>query len=262
MSEPSIGVVVPTLGGGIQLVRLLRSIQRQGDPPETIVVVSGGKLLDLTYCSTEFDCKILTDVGPGDRRSHARNLGAKAAGTQIVLFLDDDMEIAGNLIGECRRLMREGESALIIPEETRGAGLLGKVRQWERSLVEGDLFVCFPRALSYKLFVSAGGFDETLAGFEDLDLTATLIERGTSIKRTEARLIHHEENVTLNLYLSKRAHYVSGARIYKAKHPQIGAQVVSPVRRIRLYLRGIKKFTDIPYFFLAITLRAFELRQL
>lgn len=261
MSEPTFGIVVPSLCGGPQLGRLLRSIRSQPDPPETTVVVGGGRSVDVAEDSRKFGCKFVIDPGLGDRRSHAKNLGASAAGTQFVLFLDDDMEVTDDLIGECRSIMRQGMGALFIPEETKGAGLLGKVRKWERALVERDLFVCFPRALKYEIFVAAGGFDEGLAGFEDLDLTATLIERGISMGRTKAKLIHHEENVTLNQYLRKRAHYALGAKTYRTKHPAIGGQVLSPVRRIRLYLGGVRNFRDVPLFVIAVALRVLELPQ-
>lgn len=262
MTDTSVGVIVPTLNRERQLSGLLLSLQNQSQPPDTIIVVNGGTDDNLPELSRRFGCTILGDHGPGDRRSHARNLGASSVSTGIAVFLDDDMEASDQLLEECRELVRGGAQAIVVPELTQGTGILGRVRRWERALVEANPYLRFPRAIQREVFVGAGGFDESLSGFEDLDLTATLIERGVTFSVAKARLIHHEENMAFRDYVKKRVHYTRGARAYRAKHPRIASEVFSPLHRLRIYASGIRSLSDVPLFIIATTLRSLEILRI
>lgn len=258
MTRLSVGVVIPTVGATSQLQRLLISLQTQSQPPEVTVVVAGATANGVVELAKRFGCLVIRDPVSGDRRSYARNLGAASARTQIIAFLDDDMEASDTLIEECSTLAKSGAVAIVVPEVTRGSGILGKVRAWERSLVESDVRLCFPRVIRRDTFLSTGGFDETMSGFEDLDITATLIEKRTPITRATSHLIHHEESMTLRAYLIKRKRYVRNAKAYGAKHPSIAMQVLSPVKRLQMYLAGVQSPSDLLYMVIGLCIRIVE----
>jgi glycosyltransferase involved in cell wall biosynthesis len=262
MSEPSLSVVIPTLNCAPGLDRLLRSLGLQTSPAEETVVVDGGSSDGTAALATRFGCVLLHDTGTGDRRSHARNLGARQARGEVLVFLDADMEGTPEMLAACRAAHAAGAPAVIIPEITAGEGLLGRVRAWERDLVHAQRPLVFPRSLRKDLFFASGGFDESLAGFEDLDLSATLLERGVSVATAQAAVIHHEEGLTVGSYLGKRLHYAEGARTYRRKHPQIAEQLFSPLGRLRMYLSGVHAPRDLPLCATAVALRSVEYLRL
>jgi glycosyltransferase involved in cell wall biosynthesis len=258
MTPPRLTVVVPTLNCRNSLERLLRSLASQTQPPDRTVVVDGGSIDGTSAIGLAYDCAVLHDSGEGDRRSHARNLGSTLAGTGFVLFLDSDMEADPRLLEECRLLIGRGARTLTIPEKTRGRGVLGAIRAWERELTSKERLLCFPRMIEVDLFAGIGGFDESISGFEDLDISATLAEKGILSVETRSAVIHHEEDVTFAKYLRKRMRYAEGIGTYRQKHPLIAHQVFSPLSRLKLYVGGIRSVADLPIFVLALSIRAID----
>jgi glycosyltransferase involved in cell wall biosynthesis len=262
MMEPTLSVVIPTLNNAPGLDRLLCSLSLQTSPAEETVVVDGGSTDGTAAVATRFDSVLLHDSGSGDRRSHARNLGAKQARGEVLVFLDADMEGTPEMLAACRAAHAAGAPAVIIPELTSGKGLLGEVRAWERELVHTQRSLVFPRSIRKDLFFASGGFDESLSGFEDLDLSATLLERGVTVATAPAAVIHHEEELTMGYYLQKRLHYAEGARTYRRKHPQIAEKLFSPLGRLRMYLSGVHAPSDLPLCATAVALRSVEYLRL
>ncbi|HZY91833.1 MAG TPA: glycosyltransferase family A protein [Thermoplasmata archaeon] len=258
MNDSGLSVIIPTLGKRPSLRTLLESLAYQTPRPDEIVIVDGGNDPEVAQLARRFDCIYLHDVGKGDRRSHARNAGVTASSGQFLLFLDDDMETTSDLIRECRDIFSQGGQAITIPEVTLGHGLTGRVRAWERAQVLRRRYLCFPRGIVRRLFISCGGFDETLPGFEDLDITATLMEHNVEVLNLKAVILHHEESNTLSALLRRRLYYLRGAKTYRAKHPTLALEVFSPVARLKLYLEGIHSVADIPLFVSSVLLRAFE----
>ncbi|MCI4345991.1 MAG: glycosyltransferase [Thermoplasmata archaeon] len=258
MSDPTLSVVIPTLNSAAGLDRLLRSLRLQSSPADEIVVVDGGSADGTEQVATRFGCVLLHDSGGGDRRSQARNLGAQRARGELLVFLDADMEGTPGMIAACRAAHEQGAHAAIIPEITSGTGLLGWVRAWERNLVHSQRLLVFPRSIRKELFIASGGFDESLSGFEDLDLTGTLIEQRVPVGIVGAAVIHHEEGQTFGTYLARRLQYARGAGIYRSKHPHLAEELFSPLARLRMYLSGIHGLRDLPPCAIAFALRSVE----
>ena len=95
----TVSVIVPVYDRGADFRRCLSSLTGALPPPdEIIVVVDGGG--DASWrTAQEFDAKVLrlpTPRGP----ARARNLGAQKADGDILFFVDADVAISQNAIGQ------------------------------------------------------------------------------------------------------------------------------------------------------------------
>jgi hypothetical protein len=98
-----IGVVIPTDGDTANVDRLLRSLESGERLPDEIVIVDNalsGRNLDCNKGKLEA-VRVLS-LGAGHNVSAARNAGATALSTDVVLFVDDD-NVAGP--GLCSHLV-------------------------------------------------------------------------------------------------------------------------------------------------------------
>ncbi len=253
-----VSVIVPAASWGADLQRLLGSMSRQTTRGIEVLVV-GPESAEVEKDSTgQIRLRVIADKGPGDRRTIARNIGAKAASEPLLIFLDSDMEAPPGLIEACLKLQAAGVAAILLPETNSGRGLLGAIRGWERAAISREELLTFPRAMDKALFNRFHGFDEGLTGFEDLDFAARLREEGVRFEMSPIGVIHHEENLSLSSYLRKRRRYLRDAARYRAKHPLFAKTVFSPIERIRLIGRAVKHPRDVPLLAGALALRAWE----
>lgn len=258
MLTDGVSVIVPTRDSCHSLPTLLRSLTNQEEPPDETLIVDGASSDGTPAVATATGARVIVDGTPGGGRGSARNLGAAQARCSTLLFLDSDMEVAKGVISEVRALVKAGARAIILPETTSGRGLNGSIRTWERALIQTRNELCFARVLDRDLFLSTGGFDPRLWGFEDLDIQATLIERGITFQRTKANLIHHEEEFDVLTYFRKRRHYQRTSSIFRSKHPQLAEVVFSPYHRLKLYLSGVHGPRDLVLLGAASSLRIGE----
>jgi GT2 family glycosyltransferase len=176
-------------------VRSLCALNYEGEI-ELIVVVDGSDdgsataLRDIR-CPFAFDVQEQENAGAAT----ARNRGARAATGDILLFLDDDMMAAPDLLTQHALSHRRGADAVFghIPLDPRSPpGLLADgVGRWadqrgQRLATTGELglFDLLTGQLSVKrrVFEELGGFDEDFTaggsfGNEDLDFGVRLLER-------------------------------------------------------------------------------------
>lgn len=221
-------------------------------------MVDGSDSEDTSNVAVKMGARVVRYPAGRDVRGFARNLGAKSATGDALLFLDSDMELEPNLIKVCEDAIAHGTVAAVIPERNLGSGLLGRTRKWERSLLTGNTLLTFARLIRADLFASVGGFSEQIIGFEDLDLQATLVESSAPISTLSTYLLHHEENLGVITYVRKRRHYRRSARLYRSKHPAAAKVLFSPLERMRLYAGGLGGIGDVLPFGMAVILRVIE----
>lgn len=258
MEPPTISVVVPTRNSAGQLGILLDSVTSQTVPPLEVIVVDCSDTYETREVGLGKGARVVLYPPGGDRRGYARNLGAKHACGTALLFLDSDMELEPQLIQSCQQALEGGSEASIIPEKNLGSGLLGRTRAWERAAVSRVELLTFARLIRKDIFETVGGFSESIIGFEDLDLQATLIEKGVSIGKLWCGVAHHEEGLGVGAYLRKRRYYRKSAELFTHRHPKLSKQVFSPLERIRTYAQGVCRIDDLIPFGLAISLRLAE----
>jgi glycosyltransferase involved in cell wall biosynthesis len=212
---PLVSVIVPTRNSGRTLEACLTSIGNQSYASVETIVVDNGST-DRTVDIAARLAQIVERYGP--ERSAQRNRGAFLAHGIFLLFIDSDMELGPDVVADCIEKIEASQSAgVIVPEITSGQGFWARCRQLERSCYPGDDLVEAARFFRRETFLSASGFDETLTGPEDWDLSRRLAPTG-GLPRSSAYITHLEGTVRLSEILAKRRYYGPGYWKYWRKH--------------------------------------------
>lgn len=153
-------------------------------------------------------------------RGISRNLGAKTAKGNSILFIDADMQLGKNVIGDCVDLMERypDAKAIIIPEQSFGEGFWAKCRSLEKRCYLGDDRVEAARFFEKKAFVSVGGWDEKMVSGEDWDLTRR-VRNKYGVERIKSFIYHNEYKLNLWKAMKKKYYYASVSGVYIEKTP-------------------------------------------
>jgi glycosyltransferase involved in cell wall biosynthesis len=206
-------IVVPTRNSARTIERCLRSLRAQTVPCNVTVVDNHSS--DETVSIAKGIADVVIDGGP--ERSAQRNRGARLSDADVVGFIDSDMVLSPGVVEAVLAQIRAGSRAVIVPEVTFGDSYWTRVRAFERSFyVESDS-VEAARFYTRELFESLGGFDETLTGPEDWDLTVRA-RQITAITRITDVIKHDEGSLGYVEACRKKAYYAEGLRRYAAKH--------------------------------------------
>jgi len=85
---PRVSVVVCTFNGARTLARCLEELERLDYPDFEVIVVDDGSTDDSAAIAGSHDCRLISTENHG--LASARNTGMRAAGGEIVAYLDDD----------------------------------------------------------------------------------------------------------------------------------------------------------------------------
>lgn len=213
-AAPSFSVVIPTYQRRdvvCDAVRALCAVEYDGGF-DLCVVVDGstdGTAAALAQLSAPFPFRVIEQANAGAAR--ARNRGAAQASGDILLFLDDDMMAAPDLLAQHAASYAQGADAVLghIPlDPLSPPGFLAEaVGRWAegraRRLSSGKpltLFDLLTGQLSVRrsLFERIGGFDERFTaggsfGDEDLDFSVRLLDK--------AKLVFNPAAVSFQRYV-------------------------------------------------------------
>jgi glycosyltransferase involved in cell wall biosynthesis len=251
VSRPSISIVVPTYNRRRILARTLPSLLDQdaaGGEYEVIVVVDGSADGTLEMLSSpDWGPRVRVVAQPNRGLASARNRGAAEASGEILLFLDDDMIAATDLVRVHLEEHRASGARVILgrmelAEGVRRSFLKLGVEEWGRDCaarvsapgyrIRFDDVHFGHASIARSAFNEIGGFDASFVSFgnEDYDLGWRLIHGGVEVgfsARAVARQIYDK---TVSAWL--RDVYCVGRadRVLAGKHPQIapGLRLSSP----------------------------------
>ena len=197
-------VVIPTYQRRDVLIRTLNALAKLLTPGrcELIVVVDGstdGSAETARAVSLPFPVMVIEQPNAG--AAAARNRGAAAAQGEFLLFLDDDMQAAPELLVEHGKVLRAGADAVVgsvpLHPEAPATLLTPGVARWARQrhdrLVRTEGALTLPDLLTGQLSVRATAF-KTINGFdtrftaggtfgaEDTDFLYRLLTSGMEIR--------------------------------------------------------------------------------
>jgi glycosyltransferase involved in cell wall biosynthesis len=202
LSAANISVVVPVGGAARDWPRAARSLGRFEPPPGEIIVVIDG----VNQQASETAASIGATVIELDQRggpARARNLGAHAAGGEIVLFLDADIEAPSDLPGRIARIFVERpELTAVMGSYDARPGDPGMVSQYRNLLhhfihqaarERASTFWTGCGAIRRTALLEAGGFDERYRepAIEDIELGVRLVRAGHAIRLEKTLQVTH-----------------------------------------------------------------------
>ncbi len=210
MKYPIVSAVITTKNEAGVIECLLKSLKKQTYKHIEILLVDNGSVDDTKLIAKKYTTHI---VNAGPERSAQRNVGAGRATGDFLLFLDADMKLSPQVIGECaERMVDKTVGAVIIPEVSFGESFWAKVKAYERTFYVEDETIEAARFFRKTVFQALGGFDENITGPEDWDLSDR-VRKEYCIARTTSSIYHNEGSLQL-LELAKKKYY------YGLKTPQ------------------------------------------
>lgn len=253
-----VSVIITSKNEGDVIGNLLGSITKQTYKNIEVILIdnnSSDKTLDIAR--KYHKVKVYT-FGP--ERSAQRNFGAQKAHGKYLLFLDADMELTSNVVASCVEVAEKGGIAgVVIPEQSIATNFWGKIKAFERSFYNesGDPIMDAARFFSKDVFFEVGGYDETITGPEDWDLSDTIRKKGYKVGRSKEKIYHHEQTITLIGLFKKKFYYGLSADKYLRKQK---VAVFSPKTVYFLrptFYKSWKKLIKHPFFSLFLFLMLF-----
>lgn len=254
-------VVIPTHQRRETVLRGVRALDRQAARDFDVVVVddgsSDGTAEALRGLDVSFPLTVLEQPNRG--AAAARNAGAEASSSELVLFLDDDMRADPALLAEHDRSHREGADMVmgdmpLDPASPRnllswGVGSWAEGRR-ERLTAPGaeiriDDLLTGQMSISRAAYLAVGGLDPTftrdgLFGGEDLDFGHRVLAAGYRVVFNPAAISYQYYDVDPTKYLRRARETGRSDRELVAKHRELasamGASPSFKTRRSRWLL--------------------------
>lgn len=195
---PLITIIIPTHNRLARLKRVFGALERQEHPlgQFEVVVVSDGSTdgTDEYLRTLETPLRLVPVFQPNQGVAAARNTGVKRASGQLILFLDDDVVPAPQLIAEHLRVHEQHDEDVVVlgPMLTPDDYSMAPWVRWEQAQLYkqyADMqtgrwpatarqFYTGNTSLSRRHILDTGGFDERFRRAEDVELAYRLAERG------------------------------------------------------------------------------------
>ena len=201
-TSSSISIVVPVYNGGENFRKCLQSLDKFVPKSTEIVVVVDGGMDDSYKVAEEFGAKVLrfpTTGGP----ARARNLGARAAQGDIILFIDADVTVCTDITSQISKIFsNQPHIAALIGSYDDMPGATNFLSQYKNlfhhyihqtASEEASTFWGACGAIRRKVFLEMGGFDESYRypSVEDIDLGYRLRKAGYQIKLCKTIQVKH-----------------------------------------------------------------------
>ncbi len=198
----TVSIVVPVRNGGEAFACCLRALAATDPPPLEIIVADDGSEDDSAALAGAAGARVVTlqeRSGP----AAARNSGAKAAGGDVVLFIDADVAVPRGIVGQIGDLFvsRPALAAAIgsYDEVPADPGFLSQYKNlYQRFMHQTsreDAFTFWGAcgAIRRDVFVASGGFDERYRqpSIEDIELGYRLRASGHRIALEKTLEVTH-----------------------------------------------------------------------
>lgn len=207
----SISVVVPVHNGGEAFLSCLESLTHATSDVDEIIVVADGETDGMWRRAYGTGARVL--VNPTSRGpAVARNVGARAAKSEILLFIDADVCVQRNTIDLVRGAFEADLDLAALfgsyDDEPAASTLLSQYRNLlhhfthQRAEEEASTFWGGCGAIRSDVFKDVGGFDDTFARacIEDIELGCRLKHSGYRIKlRKDIQVKHLKRWTAVNM---------------------------------------------------------------
>ena len=269
MSAPSFSIVIPTYQRRDLVRQALEALTgvSYAAPWEVIVVIDGstdGTRQALEAQDWPFPLTVAEQANGG--LASARNAGAAMAKGEILLFLDDDMRAAPDILDRHAEAYSGNTAAVAgwigLDEASTPGFLASGVEDWTMNALEGaqadDPFLLYGGHFSVRraAFERCGGFDAAYTskggyGREDTDLAVRLLGEGSIARAPQARAWQVHTVPAGEMLARSRKQGMADTR-FARKHPRHAAMLLeqSGANRTldRLVLRPLARWPFVPGF--------------
>jgi len=223
--RPRVSVVIPVLNAGRWLAQQLEALRLESAQPFETVVADNGSTDDSVAVARSFEREMTVVIADAsERRSHgfARNVGARTATGDYLLFLDADDVIAPGYISAMAAAL---DGAEFIAARMDSDKLNEGWRRFARALPQADGLPggAVPWAYGGTLgmrrsaFERLGGFAEDFAG-EDVDFGIKAHGRGVMLEFVPNAVLHYRYPATLRGFFRQGLSYGFTGTMVNARH--------------------------------------------
>lgn len=227
-----LSVIIPTYNGKGRIKHTLDALFSQDYPEEfEIVVVDDGSNDGTASFVQEYHEKIRVISQPNQGPAVARNLGARRATGEIILFTDDDCIPQPNWLREMSRLFAEDPEIV---------GVKGRYRSEQPSLIARfvqleyedkfdymlkekyiDFIDTYSAGFKREVFLELGGYDTEfpVACAEDVELSYRLWQKNYKMVFNPAAIVTHTHPDRWWFYLKKKFKFAYWRVIAVKKNP-------------------------------------------
>lgn len=220
-NAPKISVVIATYNRREALLRTLTALREQSLAPgqyEVIVVVDGSTDASAEATRGLISPCTLRVVEQANRgRAAARNTGARLAGGDLILFLDDDLVFDSTLVRE--HLGAHGALSnsvvfgpILLSPESRTSVFGDMEDEWRREHSESmkarpllgspdEVWFATNCSIPRTIFIAAGGFDESILGLEGKEFGLRLRRAGVPFRFHPGAIVYHHNSKTIRSVL-------------------------------------------------------------
>ena len=189
----TISVIVPVYNGEDTLRVCLGSIEKACPRPDQVIVVDDGSTDRSAHIAQEMGFKVISTAGRTGA-SNARNLGARHAIGDVLLFVDADCSVKQDVIGRVRSLVENhtDTDAFVgsYDDAPTAKNMLSQYKNLlhhlthQMSAPEGHTFWGACGVIRRAAFEQLGGFDRrySKASIEDIELGYRLKAAGKKIR--------------------------------------------------------------------------------
>lgn len=228
MNRAAVSVVIPVLNGSRWLAQQLEALKLDSAQPFETVIADNGSTDDSVAIARSFDREmtiIVADASERRGQAFARNLGARTATGDSLLFLDQDDEIGPGYVGAMASALVQAE---LVAARMDGDKLNDGWRRQGRTLPQTNGLPGDPVPWAYgctlgvrrTTFERLGGFAEDLGVFaaEDVDFCWRAHEEGLVLTFVSDAVLHYRYPTTLGGFFRQGLAYGFAGVMVEARH--------------------------------------------
>ena len=198
----SISIIVPVFQGGEAFVECLRSLARSVTEVDEIIVVIDGETDPVWRKEEQHVTRVLVNI-PRKGPAAARNIGARVAEGDVLLFIDADVVVQPATIERVRQSFSDDPDVAAVfgsyDDEPAAPTFLSKYRNLlhhythQHALEDAVTFWGACGAIRRDVFANVGGFDERYQKpcVEDIELGYRLTNAGHRIRLRKDLQVKH-----------------------------------------------------------------------
>ena len=223
-----VSIVVPAYNEENNIYSLVKSISEQSYKKIELILgddcSTDDTVAEVKKCANKLGVTLIVARAKlHQERGVARNMAAKKAKGEYLLFIDADMRLDKYVVEDCVRLMKDYQG-VIIPEISLGKGFWARCRTLEKKCYIGDDNIEAVRFFVANNFWKVGGWDVDMISGEDWDLTRRY-RKNNLVARTKYPIYHYEGSLSLRSSMSKKYYYATQSSRYFSKNKISGFNV-------------------------------------